>query len=647
MGRNDLDQYNIAAIDNVTRSLLQRDRQSVTVGLFFSLGHSSVVILMSIVVVCSASTINMDTSKSIGAIVGAAVSATFLTLIGLVNGFAFIRISQQWNAARHHATPSNEEIADGDNVLAPTGLDGGILHACCPSLVGVIDQPWKMYPLGFLFGLGFDTASEVALLAISALATQSGVPSWVVLVLPGLFTCGMSLIDTLDGAQCLHMHGDRLGALTHMSRGLHAVGVWMGVHSPGEKALLQHVPHWTVIIRGTVHRSGRSVRHLGRARSRHGVGRRSHPQHQMKTLETFSDRREVSSAADVIGAMIVMVLSPAKTLDMSELEANSPSTQPLHLDDASELIHDLRKLSLSKVKALLGVSDALAKLNYDRYARQRSLHRNGAAVMLWPYVNDGAHRVIFLSRPSWPSMDRHTRGSRVPRGALLTWNSLRPIFGFSVGFMVHLSFLHASSLDECINPGTLRPLDLIQPYRLEMGQKVVTARGSDLYSFWGPAIAKDINEAFKESSSANILLNVASIEYFKSVELTALDPSVTVVDCVFKDDGQIKSVFAKRARGLMVRHVVTTRASTLAQVQAFHAEGYTFSAKESTGTQLIFNRSKAAAAEALRLTREAAAAAKKGRPKRPTQEDEPVIVTLGDVKRSTKQPRRATSGRPS
>ncbi|ETV94336.1 hypothetical protein H310_11983 [Aphanomyces invadans] len=205
--RHAVDADHIAAIDNVTRSLLQRDRQSVTVGLFFSLGHSSVVILMSIVVVCSASTINMDTSKSIGAIVGAAVSATFLTLIGLVNGFAFIRISQQWNAARHHATPSNEEIADGDNVLAPTGLDGGILHACCPSLVGVIDQPWKMYPLGFLFGLGFDTASEVALLAISALATQSGVPSWVVLVLPGLFTCGMSLIDTLDGVFMLWAYG--------------------------------------------------------------------------------------------------------------------------------------------------------------------------------------------------------------------------------------------------------------------------------------------------------------------------------------------------------------------------------------------------------------------------------------------------------
>ncbi|ETV94335.1 hypothetical protein H310_11982 [Aphanomyces invadans] len=337
----------------------------------------------------------------------------------------------------------------------------------------------------------------------------------------------------------------------------------------------------------------------------------------MKTLETFSDRREVSSAADVIGAMIVMVLSPAKTLDMSELEANSPSTQPLHLDDASELIHDLRKLSLSKVKALLGVSDALAKLNYDRY---KQFIMDGSATSK---PESFKQAILAFDGPAYKGLQSST------------WSASDMEFA-----QAHLRIL-------CGLYGTLRPLDLIQPYRLEMGQKVVTARGSDLYSFWGPAIAKDINEAFKESSSANILLNVASIEYFKSVELTALDPSVTVVDCVFKDDGQIKSVFAKRARGLMVRHVVTTRASTLAQVQAFHAEGYTFSAKESTGTQLIFNRSKAAAAEALRLTREAAAAAKKGRPKRPTQEDEPVIVTLGDVKRSTKQPRRATSGRPS
>ncbi|CAK4072658.1 unnamed protein product [Aphanomyces euteiches] len=199
--RHAVDADHIAAIDNVTRNLLQRGQQPVTVGLFFSLGHSSVVILMSLVVIFSASYFDshIDDSKAIGAIIGTVVSATFLCLIGLLNAFSFARLYRAWHNV------STKEVEDETN--EPNVQVGGAITGFCPSLLGVVDWPWKMYPLGFLFGLGFDTASEVALLAISAIASHSGVPSWLVLVLPGLFTCGMSLVDTLDGIFMLWAYG--------------------------------------------------------------------------------------------------------------------------------------------------------------------------------------------------------------------------------------------------------------------------------------------------------------------------------------------------------------------------------------------------------------------------------------------------------
>ncbi|RHY02720.1 hypothetical protein DYB25_011507 [Aphanomyces astaci] len=192
--RHAVDADHIAAIDNVTRSLLQRGRQSVTVGLFFSLGHSSVVVLLSVVVVCSASAVNLDTSKSIGAIVGASVSATFLCLIGLVNAVSFVRLLQEWNAI----SPSSSQGGDlhDDDTLTPSGVGGGILTSCCPSLLKSLHSS----KLKLMYTME-------ALLAISALASQSGVPSWVVLVLPGLFTCGMSLVDSLDGIFMLWAYG--------------------------------------------------------------------------------------------------------------------------------------------------------------------------------------------------------------------------------------------------------------------------------------------------------------------------------------------------------------------------------------------------------------------------------------------------------
>ncbi|KAF0686690.1 Aste57867_21532 [Aphanomyces stellatus] len=272
--------------------------------------------------------------------------------------------------------------------------------------------------------------------------------------------------------------------------------------------------------------------------------------------------------------MIVMVLSPAKTLDMS-LSTHTTCTQPTHLNEASILVDELRKLSQAKLKALLGVSDAIAKLNYDRYknfVKEGDVEKEPTETF--------KQAVLAFDGPAYKGLQSET------------WSADDLSFAQD-----HLRIL-------CGLYGTLHPLDLIQAYRLEMGQKVANPRGKDLYEFWGRTIADDINATFASSSTrtkaANILLNVASIEYFKSLDQSALDEDITVVDCVFKDDGQIKSVYAKRARGLMVNHVVTTRATTLADIQAFSSEGYVFSTKDSSATTLVFHRSKAAAAEALK-----------------------------------------------
>lgn len=144
--------------------------------------------------------------------------------------------------------------------------------------------------------------------------------------------------------------------------------------------------------------------------------------------------------------------------------------------------------------------------------------------------------------------------------------------------------------------GILRPLDLIQPYRLEMGQKFANSRGKDLYAFWGPTLAAAINRQFDAAgptTGSKVLVNLASQEYFKSIPLDALDDDVQVVDCVFQDDGKVKSVYAKRARGLIVRYLIQNRVESVAGIQAFDLEGYAFAAKASSATTFVFTRTAA------------------------------------------------------
>src|SRR5438309_1421047 len=196
--RHAFDADHISAIDNTTRKLLQSGHKPVGVGFFFSLGHSTVVFLIAVALGLAVRTIvqgvigDNGELRNIGGAVGTIVSGGFLVLIGLLNLLILvdiIRVYRRMRAGQYDRTGLENEL-----------LAGGLMTRIFGRLFRVIDHSWQMYPIGFLFGLGFDTASEVALLAISAGAAAQGLPFTAVISLPLIFAAGMSLMDTTDGA---------------------------------------------------------------------------------------------------------------------------------------------------------------------------------------------------------------------------------------------------------------------------------------------------------------------------------------------------------------------------------------------------------------------------------------------------------------
>jgi high-affinity nickel-transport protein len=200
--RHAVDADHIAAIDNVTRKLMQEKKRPVTVGLFFSLGHSTVVVLASVAVAIAASGMqaHLVHYKIIGGTVGTLMSALFLCVIGLMNLFILRGIYRAW---RHVIAGGTYVEDDFDMLLA----DRGFLARFFRPLFRMISQAWQMYPLGFLFGLGFDTATEIGLLGISATQATRGLSPWAIMVFPILFSAGMSLVDTIDGHMMLGAYG--------------------------------------------------------------------------------------------------------------------------------------------------------------------------------------------------------------------------------------------------------------------------------------------------------------------------------------------------------------------------------------------------------------------------------------------------------
>ena len=195
--RHAFDPDHIAAIDDTTRFMLAKGRQPLGIGLFFSLGHSTVVLALTGVVAFAAgklSTHAVASAHSVGAVIGASVSGSFLYLVGALNLVILLGIARTWRAMKTGCY-RRQELED---LLLQRGLMNRIFGGRYRTL---IDKSWHMYPVGFLFGLGFDTASEIGLLAIAGkAAADGGLPPVALLSLPVIFAAGMALMDTLDGA---------------------------------------------------------------------------------------------------------------------------------------------------------------------------------------------------------------------------------------------------------------------------------------------------------------------------------------------------------------------------------------------------------------------------------------------------------------
>ena len=254
---------------------------------------------------------------------------------------------------------------------------------------------------------------------------------------------------------------------------------------------------------------------------------------------------------------MLILLSPAKSLDYQSPLPEVPHTQPLFVKQSAELIAILREKSPQQVASLMGLSDKLAQLNVARYEAWR------------PCFNASN------SRPAVLAFNGNVYGGMDVRSLAadeLAW------------LQEHLCILSGLY-------GVLRPLDWMQPYRLEMGTALENPEGKNLYQFWAADISKYLNQRLR-SELAPVVLNLASQEYFKALDLKAL--KARVVDCVFEEyrGGRYKviALHAKRARGLMTRYAAKQKALTPQHLQGFDVEGYAFDSGASGPQRLVFRR---------------------------------------------------------
>ena len=256
---------------------------------------------------------------------------------------------------------------------------------------------------------------------------------------------------------------------------------------------------------------------------------------------------------------MIVVLSPAKTMDFETPPVVATTTRPAFLDQSQALIDRLRALSPAQIASLMGISDRLAASNAARFAQWAP-----------PFTLDNAKQaVLAFNGDVYEGL----------AAATLTAADL----DFAQGHLRLLSGLY----------GVLRPLDLIQPYRLEMGCRLANPRGKDLYAFWGERLVDAIN-ADLTAAGADALINLASLEYFKAIRSPRL--GAPVIEPVFEDWSvrerkfKIVSFYAKRARGLMARFIVAERLTRAAGLKDFAAEGYAYVDAASTATRWVFRR---------------------------------------------------------
>src|SRR6266566_5040637 len=200
--RHSVDADHISAIDNVTRKLMQENKRPVAVGFFFSLGHSTIVIGLTVAIAIAATVVSgaIPALKNAGGLIGTSVSALFLYLIAFINILVLWEVFQAFQKVKRGEEYNDQTL---DEFLNQRGLMGRFFRP----LLKMVDKSWKMYPVGVLFGLGFDTATEVALLGISAIEAGRGLPIPFILIFPLLFTAGMCLLDTTDGILMLGAYG--------------------------------------------------------------------------------------------------------------------------------------------------------------------------------------------------------------------------------------------------------------------------------------------------------------------------------------------------------------------------------------------------------------------------------------------------------
>jgi nickel/cobalt transporter (NiCoT) family protein len=199
--RHAVDADHIAAIDNVTRKLMQEGQRPVGIGLFFSLGHSTIVVITSLVVYATASVVEqkIPIAREVGSIIGTSISAFFLISIAIINIIILRGVWKAFQDARRGEGYTNQT----PDTLMASGMLGRIFRP----IFGLLSSPWQMYPIGVLFGLGFDTATEVAILGISAAAAAKGLSLQTMAIFPILFTAGMTLVDTTDGVLMVGAYG--------------------------------------------------------------------------------------------------------------------------------------------------------------------------------------------------------------------------------------------------------------------------------------------------------------------------------------------------------------------------------------------------------------------------------------------------------
>ena len=254
---------------------------------------------------------------------------------------------------------------------------------------------------------------------------------------------------------------------------------------------------------------------------------------------------------------MLALISPAKTLDYESALPTDKNTLPRLLDHSQELIDVSRKLSASDIANLMQVSEKIANLNVERFRDwQSDLDFSNSRQALFAFKGD-----VYTGLDAYSFNDQQ--------------------FDYAQQHLRMLSGLY----------GLLRPLDLMMPYRLEMGTKLQNSRGHNLYEFWGDQITQMLNHDL-ESTQSELLVNLASDEYYKSVKENKIQAQIIKPVFLDQKNGKYKviSFYAKKARGLMARHIIENKIDQIEALKSFNTDGYYFDAGNSNAVELVFKR---------------------------------------------------------